>query len=78
MRWDLHWAGMNCYGIGWDRKICPMDKSGKSFHGLLLICSIVLLGPPVLALRIAHRLCDLSTLAGVEVFCFVVPQTKDF
>ena len=26
-------------------------------------------------LRKAHRLCDLSTLGGVEVFCFVVPQT---
>ena len=37
-----------------------------------------LLGPPVLALRIAYRLCNLSTLARVEVFCFVVPQTKKF
>ena len=25
-----------------------------------------------------YRLCDLSALAGVETFCFVVPQTKDF
>ena len=32
----------------------------------------------LIALRNAHRLCDLSTLAGVEVFCFVVPQTKNF
>ena len=36
------------------------------------------LGPPVLAFRKAHCLCDLSTLAGVKVFCFVVPQTKNF
>ena len=34
------------------------------------------LEPPVIALRKAHRLFDLSTLAGVEVFYFVVPQTK--
>ena len=19
-------TGINCYGMGWDRKICPMDK----------------------------------------------------
>ena len=24
--WDG--TGINCYGMGWDRKICPMDKSG--------------------------------------------------
>ena len=36
------------------------------------------LGPPVVALRKAHRLRDLSTLTGMEVFWFVVPQTKNF
>ena len=24
MGWDG--TGINCYGMGWDRKICPMDK----------------------------------------------------
>ena len=24
MGWDG--TGTNCYGMGWDRKICPMDK----------------------------------------------------
>ena len=24
MGWDV--TGMNCNGMGWDRKICPMDK----------------------------------------------------
>ena len=28
MGWDG--TGMNCYGMGWDRKICPMDKSGNN------------------------------------------------
>ena len=27
MGWDG--TGINCYGMGWDRKICPMDKPGN-------------------------------------------------
>ena len=44
----------------------------------LVLGRALLTGAPVVALRKAHRLCDLSSLAGVEVFCFVVPQTKGF
>ena len=30
MGWDG--TGMNCYGMGWDRKICPMDKPVNTSH----------------------------------------------
>ena len=31
MGWDG--TGINCYGIGWDRKICPMDKPVDTSDG---------------------------------------------
>ena len=33
MGWDG--TGINCYGMGWDRKICPMDKPVK--HSLIAV-----------------------------------------
>ena len=30
MGWDG--TGMICYGMGWDRKICPMDKPGNNVY----------------------------------------------
>ena len=32
MGWDG--TGMNCYEMGWGRKICPMDKPGFSAKNL--------------------------------------------
>ena len=29
MGWDRHNLLLICCGMGWDRKICPMDKPGE-------------------------------------------------
>ena len=33
MGWDG--TGMNCYGMEWDRKICPMDKPENTSANIL-------------------------------------------
>ena len=37
MGWDG--TGMNCCGMGWDRKICPMDKPGNTLRLVVLRAS---------------------------------------
>ena len=34
----MGWNSKNCYGIVWDRKICPMDKPAKSRARFTTLC----------------------------------------
>ena len=54
-------------------KVLKSHKRRKMLNIILRSLALCLvehshLGPPVIALRKAHRLCDLSTLVGLEVF----------